>query len=188
MRFSRRRLLESAAVAAIGGAGVYELVDQLSSSPHRSVDGTTALAPEQHLIDLGTVQSEGVEVVVPPLHSEVITATIKASNLREGQRELEETLRTLDSLYAPNPAGLTVTVAWGVPYFERYVAEQAKVHLPHDRRANKPVLLPSRTFPSDPKDDAPGAERRRGPAPQRPARPYRRRRARRSSTISRCSA
>jgi hypothetical protein len=81
----------------------------------------------------------------------VITATLKVSNLREAQRELDEALRTLDSLYAPNPAGLAVTVAWGVPYFERYVAAQAKVHLPHDRRADKPALLPTRTFPSDPK-------------------------------------
>lgn len=155
MRLSRRRLLESAAVAAIGGAGIYELVDQLSSSPHRSVGQTVAkagpLAPEQHLIDLGTVQSEGVEVVVPPLHSEVITATLKVSSLRDAQRELDEALRTLDSLYAPNPAGLAVTVAWGVPYFERYVPAQARAHLPHDRRAGKPALLPSRTFPSDPK-------------------------------------
>jgi len=155
MRLSRRRLLESAAAAAIGGAGIYELVDQLSSSPHRSVDKTGAKAgapaPEQHLIDLGTVQSEGVEVVVPPLHSEVITATLQVSNLRVAQRELDEALRTLDSHYAPNPAGLAVTVAWGVPYFERYVPAQAKIHLPHDRRAGKPALLPSRTFPSDPK-------------------------------------
>jgi hypothetical protein len=151
MRLSRRRLLESAAVAALSGAGVYELVDQFSSSPHRSAGQTTGLSPEQHLIDLGTVQSEGVEVVVPPLHSEVITATLKVSNLREAQRELDEALRTLDSLYAPNPAGLAVTMAWGVPYFEGYVAAQAKIHLPHDRRANKPALLPTRTFPSDPK-------------------------------------
>ncbi len=37
MRLTRRRFLGGAAVAALGGAGVYELVDQLSSSPHRSV-------------------------------------------------------------------------------------------------------------------------------------------------------
>ena len=29
---------------------------------------------------------------------------------------------------------------------------QAKLHLPHDRRAGKPALLPTRTFPSDPQD------------------------------------
>ena len=152
MQLSRRRLLESAAVAALGGAGVYELVDQLSLSPERTVVQEAGRPAEQHLIDLGTVESEGIEVVVPPLHSEVITATLKASNLREAQGELEDALNELDSLYDPNPAGLAVTVAWGIPYFERYVAGQAKLHLPHDRRANKPALLPSRRFPSDPKE------------------------------------
>ena len=151
MRLSRRRLLGGAAAAALGGAGVYELVDQLSSSPHRTVEEAAARPAEQHLIDLGTVQSEGVEVVVPPLHSEVLTATLKAPNLHEAQRELEAALQELDSLYAPNPAGLAVTVAWGLPYFEGHVAAQAKLHLPHDRRANKPALLPTRSFPSDPK-------------------------------------
>ena len=151
MRLSRRRLLESAAVAALGGAGVYELVDQFSSSPKRKVAPVATRTPEQHLIDLGTVQSEGIEVVVPPLHSEVITATVKASNLREAQKELEDALHELDSLYAPNPAGLAVTVAWGLPYFDRYVATQAKLHLPHDRRAEMAALLPAIRFPSDPK-------------------------------------
>jgi hypothetical protein len=152
MALSRRRFLGGAAAAALGGAGVYELVDRLSPAPHRTVAEPAGMPAEQHLIDLGTVQSEGVEVVVPPLHSEVVTATVAVSNLRDGQQELEQALRALDARYALNPAGLAVTVAWGLPYFERHVPAQAKTHLPHDRRADKPALLPARTFPSDPKD------------------------------------
>ena len=45
-----------------------------------------------------------------------------------------------------------MTVAWGLPYFERHVAQQAKLHLPFDHRAGKSVLLPTRRFPSDPHD------------------------------------
>jgi hypothetical protein len=150
MRFTRRRFLGGAAAAALGGAGVYELVDRLSPAPSRPLVEPAGMPAEQHLIDLATVESEGVEVVVPPLHSEVVTATLKVSNLRDAQRELEDALRMLDARYAPSPAGLAVTVAWGVPYFERYVPAQAKLHLPHDRRAGKPALLPTRTFPSDP--------------------------------------
>ena len=152
MRLSRRRFLGSAAAAALGGAGVYELVDRLSPAPHRVVAEPVGMPAEQHLIDLGTVQSEGVEVVVPPLHSEVVTGTVAASNLRDAQQQLEEALRELDSRYTLDPAGLVVTTAWGVPYFERHVPAQAKVHLPRDRRAGKPALLPTRTFPSDPHD------------------------------------
>lgn len=152
MRLTRRRFLGGAAAAALGGGGIYELVDQLASSPKRHIAEPAGMPAEQHVFDLGTVHSEGIEVVVPPLHSEMITATLNVSDLRAAQQELEDALRQLDTRYALNPAGLGVTVAWGLPYFETHVAAQARQHLPHDRRANKSVLLPSRTFPSDPKD------------------------------------
>jgi len=150
MRFTRRRFLGGAAAAALGGAGVYELVDRLAPAPKRPAVEPAGMPAEQHVFDLGTVESEGVEVIVPPLHSEVVTATVAAGNLRHAQSDLEDALRALDSRYALSPAGLGVTVAWGLPYFETFVPAQAKLHLPHDRRANKSVLLPSRTFPSDP--------------------------------------
>ena len=52
--------------------------------------------------------------------------------------------RVLDGLdrdYAPSPAGLGVTIAWGLPYFHRLVADRTRRLLPHDRRAGKPVLV-----------------------------------------------
>ncbi|MBV8479748.1 MAG: twin-arginine translocation signal domain-containing protein, partial [Actinobacteria bacterium] len=150
MRFTRRHFLGGAAAAAVAGGGIYELVDKLGSSPTRPVAEPAGIPPEQHLFDLSTVQSEGVDVLVPPMHSEVVTATLHAPDLAKAQAQLEDVLRDLDARYPLSPAGLGVTVAWGLPYFHRYVAEQAKAHLPFDRRAQKPVLLPNRTFPSDP--------------------------------------
>jgi hypothetical protein len=149
MRFTRRRFVGGAAAAALGG-GIYELVDRLGSAPARPLAEPAGMPPEQHSFTLATVQSEGVDVVVPPLHSEVITATISASDVRSAQEQLEQVLRRLDAAYPLTPAGLGVTVAWGAPYFERFVPTQARTHLPHDRRAGKPVLLPPRRFPSDP--------------------------------------
>jgi hypothetical protein len=150
MRLTRRSFLGGAAAAAVAGAGIYELVDQLTAAPHRTP--ATSLPPEQHVFHLGSVQSEGVEVLVPPLHSEIVTAKIATSDLRAAQRELERALQRLDDEHAPDATGLGVTVAWGLPYFERRVAAQAKTHLPFDHRAGKPVLLPGRRFPSDPSD------------------------------------
>ena len=150
MRITRRRFLGGAAAAALGGAGIYELVDQLASAPARPRVALPAPPPEQHVFDLRTVASEGIEVVVPPLHSEVVTATIKVNDLRTAQHDLEATLQRLDDEYAPNPAGLGVAFAWGLPYFHERVPAQARTHLPFDRRAGKPVLLPTRRFPSDP--------------------------------------
>jgi len=43
-----------------------------------------------------------------------------------------------------------VTVAWGLPYFDRFVPGAALKTIPHDRRAGKSALLPARRFPSDP--------------------------------------
>jgi len=150
MRLTRRHLLGGAAAAALGGAGVYELVDQLSGAPKRQAAPRSGLPREQHLIELGLVEIDGVEVVVPPLHSEVVTGRLKVSDLRAAQPELERALQGLEARYAGDAAGLGIAVAWGIPYFEQRVPVQARRHLPYDRRAGKPVLLPARRFPSDP--------------------------------------
>ncbi|MDX6468614.1 MAG: hypothetical protein QOF75_417, partial [Gaiellaceae bacterium] len=152
MRLTRRRFLGGAAAAARGGAGVYELVDQLTAAPNRAAPAARAMPREQHVIDLGLVDSEGVQVVVPPLHHAIVTATVKTTDPRTAQAGLEQALAELDDRYSLDAAGLGVTLAWGLPYFDRYVPEQAKVHLPFDHRAGKSALLPPRRFPSDPTD------------------------------------
>ena len=150
MKLTRGRFLGGAAATALGGAGIYELVDQLGASPKRPVSAEPFV--EQHLIGLRTTTSDGVEVIVPPLHSAVVTATVGDVDLRSAQRHLEDALATLEESYDPaTPAGLGIVVAWGLPYFER-VHPSALRHLPYDRRAQKPVLLPTRRFPSDPAD------------------------------------
>ncbi len=150
MRVTRRRFLGGAAAAAVGGAGIYELVDRLGSAPTRPAAEPSSLPAEQHVFDLSTVQSEGVDVLVPPLHSEVVTGRIAVDDLRSAQHDLEQALRRLDAEHSPDPAGLGVTVAWGLPYFAERVPAQGRLHLPIDRRADKPALLPDRRFPSDP--------------------------------------
>jgi hypothetical protein len=151
MRLTRRKFLGGAAAAAVGAASVYELVDKYSGgTPVRP--GTLHLPREQHVLDLSTTQSEGVEVIVPPLHSQVFTATLDDVDLKHAQAELEAALQQLEDTYDPTtPAGLAVTVGWGLPYFAR-LGHAADTHLPYDRRAQKPVLLPTRRFPSDPEE------------------------------------
>ena len=159
MRLTRRRLLGTAAAGALASAGIYRLVDQLAESPQRS--SVTALGPEQHLLDgLSVVVDNKVEVVVPPLHHQVVTATLRtgerAADLQEAQAELEAALRSLDERYEASPAGLGVTVAWGLPYFRRYMPGQAGAHLPIDTRASAAAGKTVRAlenavrFPSDP--------------------------------------
>jgi hypothetical protein len=152
-KLTRRQALVGAAVGVAGAAGIYELVDQLAGSPPKRVAGT--LLPEQHLLDgVRVAQSNNVDVLVPPLHHEVITARVTASraDARSAQAELEQLLAKLEDDYAPTPAGLGVTVAWGLPYFERLAPDAWQRYVPHDRRASRPVLFDAERFPSDPHD------------------------------------
>ncbi|TML60789.1 MAG: hypothetical protein E6G09_01010 [Actinobacteria bacterium] len=157
MRLTRRQVLVGAATSGLGAVGMYELVDRLTSSP--APRGHGRLHPEQHLLDgLAVMRDNGVAVVVPPLHHAVITARVATDDLRGAQQELEETLVDLERRYAPTPAGLGVTVAWGLPYFRRYVPRQADLHLPVDLRASRTKRRTARAlaeairFPSDPPD------------------------------------
>jgi hypothetical protein len=131
MRLTRRKLLAGGAGAALAAAGIYELVDQLGGSPSRPAAG--GLPPEQHLLDgVRIVEDNGVEVVVPPLHHQLVTATVKATDVKQAQGELEHILQKLEQDFDPTPAGLGVTVAWGLPYFRAYVPKLADQHIPVD--------------------------------------------------------
>jgi hypothetical protein len=152
MKLTRRQVLAGAAGAALGAAGTYELVDRLvGSSPERAVTGE--LPVEQHVLDgVRTIKDNGVDVQVPPLHHPVVTARVSAApgELRDAQRALSQALDALERELAPSPAGLGITVAWALPYFERLVPAAWAAHAPFDRRAQKSALLPARRFPSDP--------------------------------------
>jgi hypothetical protein len=151
VKLTRREALAGAAAAALGGVGVYELVDRLSGAPPARAVGTRP--PEQHLLDsLEVIEDNGVQVIVPPLHHQLVTARLRAGDPRTAARELEAALQTLEEKYDPTPAGLGITVAWGLPYFERHVPEAWRRHAPYDRRAQKLALLATRRFPSDPEE------------------------------------
>jgi hypothetical protein len=155
MKLTRKQLLAAAAAGAVGVGSLYELIDELAGeAPERAAAATTPFS-EQHLLDgIRVVRSDGVEVLVPPLHHEIITAKLTASrsNLRDAQTSFAHLLQGLDHDYTSSPAGLGVTVAWGLPYFRRLVPDAMRRYLPHDRRANKAVVFDAQRFPSDPHD------------------------------------
>jgi hypothetical protein len=159
VRLTRRQLLAGGAAAGLAAGGIYELVDQLSGSPARPPGAIPT--DEQHVLQgQRIVTDNGVEVVVPPLHHQLVTAKVKVGRssreLSDAQVALGEALSRLEARYPPTPAGLGVVVAWGLPYFRRYVPRLADEHIPVDRRATKTasrpvrVLLDARRFPSDP--------------------------------------
>jgi hypothetical protein len=161
VRPTRKQFLAGAGAGALAAAGIYELVDRLTAAPERAARPVAPLPPEQHILDgVRMVVDNDVEVLVPPLHHQLVTLELhtgtSGKDLLEAQRELEHALASLETRYAPTPAGLGIAVGWGLPYFRHYVARSAARTLPVDRRASKAkgrtvhALLDAVRFPSDP--------------------------------------
>ena len=155
MKLTRKQFVAGAAAGAVVGAsGIYELVDRFSGSTPKRTAAPVEF-PEQHLLDgIRVVRSDNVEVLVPPLHHEIVTArvTVGRADLADARRTLDAVLAGLDADYAPSPAGLGITLAWGRPYFDLFVPDAAARLIPHDRRAGGSVLIDAERFPSDPSD------------------------------------
>jgi hypothetical protein len=149
---TRRQALVGGAGAVAGAAGIYALVDRHTDAPARP-SVPSSLPPEQHLLSgVQMVTDNGVEVLVPPLHHAVVTAKVADGDLGKARDDLEAALAELETQYPATPAGLGITVAWGLPYFRRYVPAQWERLQPYDIRAQSAALLDARRFPSDPED------------------------------------
>jgi hypothetical protein len=159
MRLTRRQFVAGGA-GALAAAGIYGLVDRFTGAPARR--STLVLPSEQHVLGkLEVVMDNGVEVVVPPLHNEIVTAVLRVGEdrdtLREAQEILNEALRRADAQFGPAPSGLSISVGWGLPYFDRYVPGPARSRLPVDLRASAAgervlAVIDAIRFPSDPDD------------------------------------
>src|SRR5438132_8124012 len=146
MSSSRRDFLQRAGALALGAPGIYGLAEALAAQPARASSAARPLPPEQHVFgDLRLVRDNGIEVVVPPLHHQVVTARVRSeptrASLRKAQAELEAALRELERHYRPGPTGLGVIVAWGLSYFSAYLpmlrdSTAFPLYLPVDNRAS----------------------------------------------------
>ena len=147
MSSTRRDFLQRAGALALGASGIYGLAEGIEARPARaSAAASRPLPPEQHVPgDLRLVRDNGIEVVVPPLHHQVVTANLRIertrASLRKAKAELEAELRRLERQYRPAPAGLGVVVAWGLSYFRDYLPMLADstafpLYLPVDNRAS----------------------------------------------------
>jgi hypothetical protein len=131
-------------------------------APRRSLAAARPLREQHLLAGQQVVTDEGVDVIVPPLHHQVVTAKLRTKRSRDSllaaKAELEEALARLEQEYEPCASGLGVTVAWGLPYFRSYVPGPARAHLPIDERASKAkgrrvmALGEASRYPSDPPD------------------------------------
>ncbi|HEX6798744.1 MAG TPA: hypothetical protein VF116_13635 [Ktedonobacterales bacterium] len=160
-RISRRRLLQVTGGAIAVGAGAAALYRGLSliapptRQPIKPPPGGYPLGQYQianYGVRVRPDPESAVQVVIPPVWNLVITATlVRSPGVREQQR-LEAALRAVETAYPYSPAGVFALVAYGLPYFRRFVAPSVlAAHLPRMAGdGTTPVLIDAIRFPSDP--------------------------------------
>jgi hypothetical protein len=159
-RVPRRRFLQAAggglAVVA-GAAALYEALALLSPAPQRYGPPAQGYPLGQYQIGSYGVRTEpdpesAVDVDIPPVWNIVMTATLRRAPGISEQRRLEAALQAVESSYPYSPAGVFLLVAYGLPYFRRYIQPDVyAAHLPHMADADQaPVLLDAVRFASDP--------------------------------------
>jgi len=159
-RVTRRRLLQVAGgglAAAAGVAALYEALALVSPAPRRYGPPAHGYPPGQYQIaeyGVRTVSDpeSAVPVDVPPVWNLVVTATLARAPGPRDQERLDAALQAVESAYPYAPEGVFLLVAYGLPYFRRYVRPEVyAAHLPYMADAERaPVLLDAVRFASDP--------------------------------------
>lgn len=166
---SRRSFLTRMAAVTLGSIsarGFYELLDDFhGSGPQRALAASTSTTRgrEQYLIQsLEVILDNGVTLVIPPLHTDVITAKLSAgktwnkTTLQSAQTRLANALNAVEQPYPATAAGVTIVVGWGLPYFRTYTYTPWQTYMPVDvayskqSGATQAAVLDAIAFPSDP--------------------------------------
>ena len=155
--FTRRVFARRVGGAVVGAAPFLSLLDEIALA-RPPVAQTAPL--EQH-IDPGVriTTDNGVEIVVPPVYHEIVTARVRSASLA-ARAELALALEHIEEGHVIGPRGLIVTVAWGVPYFRNRLprlkdGRRFPHYLPVDLQASRrlgrkvPVLVDAVRFASD---------------------------------------
>ena len=156
-----RRVFARRVGGAVLGASLLPLVDGVAlARPAVS----TAAPLEQHIDPGVRIETDnGVEIVVPPVYHEIVTARLTTSTGREllaARDGLRLALQHIEAGHVVGPSGLIVTVAWGLPYFRDHLprlrdGRRFPDYLPVDLQASRrlghrvPVLVDAVRFPSD---------------------------------------
>jgi hypothetical protein len=163
---TREVFLRRSALGALAASGLYGLVDTLAPPPARALASGPRHPAEQHVLRGVRIMTEnGVEVVVPPRHHQIVTAVLRVGpdrrELLAARAALERALAGLDRRFASTPAGLGTTVGWSRSYFREFLprlrdGRRFPRYLPTDVQATKrdgkhrEAVLDAVRFPSDP--------------------------------------
>ncbi|HZS24212.1 MAG TPA: hypothetical protein VFA30_04420 [Gaiellaceae bacterium] len=157
-----RRVFARRMGGAVVGARFLSLLDGIAIARQPASQSPPL---EQHVVPGARISTDnGVEIVVPPLYHELVTARLTSASARSllaARDELRVALGEIEEGHVVGPSGLLTTVAWGLPYFRRHLprlkdGRRFPDYLPVDRQASRrlgrkvPALLDAVRFPSDP--------------------------------------
>lgn len=137
---------------SVNWAGVVDYVKRYNVEPPNAQYELPGVTQEDHY---------GVPVAVPPAWHAVVTAklalTPDPTTLRVAQSRLAQALEEVESIFPLQPSGLFTQVAYGLPYFERYLPrELVDRHMPKAIERGRPgrwAIIDAIRFPKDPADE-----------------------------------
>src|SRR3954451_3933930 len=138
-----RRVFARRVGGAVLAAPFLPLLDGVALA-RPAVSGASPL--EQHIDPGVRIRADnGVEVVVPPVYHEIVTARLTAASgraLLAARDELRLALHHIEEGHVAGPSGLLVTVGWGMPYFRNHLprlrdGRRFPDYLPVDREASR---------------------------------------------------
>ena len=160
----RRAFVASAARLGLA-ASTLGALDALAFAPPRA-DAAGARRPDIQF-DFESVIApsrtvDGVVVRFPPVYTSFTTIKLRRRPTRADQRRLQAALRMIERRYEFSPRGVLLTIAYGVPYFERLPAAIVRERMPRLRAdPARPVLEEAVPGPTDVHASNPGVAKRR---------------------------
>ncbi len=119
---TRRALLQRAAVLGVS-ASTLGALDLLARVPERAAAAGSRLPEIQYQIEKFTpkaITEERVKVAYPPVYTLFATFALTRTPTSADQETLARALAKIESSYPFSPSGVFTSVAYGIPYFERF--------------------------------------------------------------------
>lgn len=138
--------------------------DAAMRRPDIQFDISGAIAPARTI--------DGVVVRFPPVYTSFTTIALRRAPTRDDQRALRAALRAIEHSRPASPRGILLTVAYGIPYFERLPGgldgRLVRRHVPRLRSDGKRLALEEAVAgPTDVSPSNPGIVKRRFNVPVR---------------------
>jgi hypothetical protein len=171
VELTRRAFVESATRLGLA-ASTLSALNALAWTPARA-GGAARRGPSDIQFDVAdgldpARRIDGVVVRFPPVYTSFTTLALRRRPTLADQRRLDAALRAVERAHPRSPRGVLMTLAYGVPYFERLPAKLVRARIPRLlSEPARPALEEAVPGPTDVSPANPGVAKRRFRVPVR---------------------